>query len=63
MSDLKNRKHIGASIDLKNRKRIGTSIDLEVWDSFEELAVKTKIPKSKLFDEALKDIVKKYEPK
>ena len=48
--------------DLKNRKRIGTSVDLEVWDSFEKLAEKTKIPKSKLFDEALKDIVKKYEP-
>lgn len=49
--------------DLKNRKRIGTSIDLEVWVSFEKLAEKTKIPKSKLFDEALKDIVKKYETK
>ena len=49
--------------DLKNRKRIGTSIDLEVWDNFEKLAEKTKVPKSKLFDEALEDIVKKYEPK
>ena len=63
MSDLKNRKLIGTSLDLKNRKRIGTSINLEIWDSFEKLAEKTKIPKSKLFDEALKDIVKKYEPK
>lgn len=48
---------------LVNRTRITTSIKNELITEFDELAKKTRIPKSRLFDEAIEDLLKKYEKK
>lgn len=47
--------------DLKNRERYTNSIDIEILNEFRSLSKDTKIPMSKLLDEALKDLLKKYE--
>lgn len=46
--------------DLKNRTRIGTTVENELLEKFRELAKETKIPMSKLLDEAIDDLIKKY---
>jgi hypothetical protein len=48
---------------LKNREQFTTSADPDVLASFRKLSEDTRIPMSKLMDEALEDIVKKYENK
>jgi len=45
---------------LKNRKRIGNTLDKKLLQEFKELSEETKIPMSKLLDEAIKDLLKKY---
>lgn len=45
--------------DLKNRERYTTSVDKEIIKKFRELSEKTKIPMSKLIDEAITDLLKK----
>ncbi|MCK8828530.1 ribbon-helix-helix domain-containing protein [Natroniella acetigena] len=45
---------------LKNRIRIGTTLDNEVNKKLEKLHKATHIPKSKLFDEVIKDSYEKY---
>ncbi len=46
--------------DLKNRKRICTSIDIGIINNLQELSKQTRITMSKLFDEAILDLIQKY---
>lgn len=46
-------------MDLKNRERFTTSIDSKLVRQLKELSNSTKIPMSKLVDEALEDLFKK----
>ena len=46
---------------LVNRTRVTTSIKNELAVDLNKLAEKTRIPKSRLFDEAIEDLLKKYE--
>lgn len=48
-------------MDLKYRKRVTTSIDKELYEAFRGLSDKMRVNQSKLFDEALTDLLKKYE--
>lgn len=45
---------------LKNRERYTNSIDKELLRKLKELADKTRIPQSRLVDEALEDLIRKY---
>lgn len=46
--------------ELVNRTRVSTSIDTKLVERLEEVHKATKIPKSKLYDEALELLLKKY---
>lgn len=46
---------------LVNRTRITSSLKNELVKDFDLLAKKTRIPKSRLLDEAIEDLLKKYE--
>ena len=46
---------------LVNRTRFTTSIKNELYHDLDELTKKTRIPKSRLMDEAIEDLLKKYE--
>ena len=46
--------------DLKYRLKVSTSIDTNLSNAFDKLSNETRIPKSKLFDEAIEDLLKKY---
>ena len=46
--------------DLKNRQRYTSSLDNELVESLKKLSERTKIPQSKLLDEAIELILKKY---
>lgn len=48
------------SENYSNRKRITTSIDKELISLLDELHVKTRIPRSRLYDEAISDLLKKH---
>lgn len=45
---------------LKNRKPLSNAIEKDLWDSLDKLAKETRIPKSKLLDEAVSDLLRKY---
>lgn len=45
---------------LKNRGTFSNAIDLKLLEKFNELSSETRIPKSKLLDEAIGDLLKKY---
>lgn len=45
---------------LKNRKRFTSSLRNELGPQFDLLAKKTRIPKSRLLDEAIEDLLKKH---
>lgn len=47
-------------MDLKTRKRFTTTIDIGVQKTLQELSQKTRIPQSKLIDEAIMDLYRKY---
>lgn len=47
-------------MDLKHRTRITTSIKNELLDAMKKLSDTTRIPQSKLFDEALEDLFEKH---
>ena len=47
--------------NLKNRKQIGSAVDIKLLKKFKELSKKSRIPQSKLLDEAIEDLLKKYE--
>ncbi|EAO9157888.1 ribbon-helix-helix domain-containing protein [Salmonella enterica] len=44
---------------LKNRRRFTSSLDNHLVPLFDELAAKTRIPKSRLLDEAISDLLLK----
>lgn len=46
---------------LKNRVRIGSAIDKDNYDNLKKLSDKTRIPISKLLDEAIEDLLKKHQ--
>jgi len=50
-------------MDLKNRKRYTNSIDIKLLEMLKELSQATRIPESRLLDEAIEDLLKKYEKK
>ena len=45
---------------LKNRKAISTAIDIKLARALDNLSEETRIPKSKLLDEAIADLLKKH---
>ena len=45
---------------LANRTRIGISIDNELLKAFDEFATESRINKSRLYDEAISDLLVKY---
>lgn len=45
---------------LKNRKPLSNAIRIDLYDGLEELHQRTRIPKSKLLDEAVEDLLKKH---
>ena len=45
---------------LKNRKTISNAVQTELADALKQLSKTTKIPMSKLLDEALDDLINKY---
>lgn len=48
---------------LKYRIRVGFSLDKVLVDKLKELSDSTRIPASKLLDEAIADLLKKFEGK
>lgn len=46
---------------LKNRTRFTSSLDNRLVPLFNALAQKTRIPKSRLLDEAIEDLLKKHD--
>lgn len=48
---------------LIHRVRLGSSIDKKLDKKFRKLADKTKIPMSRLIDEAIEDLIIKYKTK
>lgn len=50
----------GVIVSLKNRVRIGSAIDKKLYEEIKMVSKKTRIPISKLLDEAIEDLVKKY---
>ena len=48
---------------LVNRKKLITSLANELVEPFDKLSKKTRVPKSRLIDEAVEDLLKKYEKK
>jgi len=46
--------------DLKNRSRFGVAIDNKILEELRNLSNETRIPASKLVDEALEDLIIKY---
>ena len=41
----------------RNRKQIASTVDPELWEAFRELSEKTRIPASRLLDEAMEDLL------
>lgn len=52
---------MGKSNDLITRKRVGIVVDKELWEKFGDLSKSTRIPKSRLIDEAIEDLLKKHD--
>ncbi|OUP47273.1 ribbon-helix-helix domain-containing protein [Pseudoflavonifractor sp. An184] len=46
-----------------NRTRLVSSLDNSLVQPFNDLSKQTRIPKSRLLDEAVEDLLKKYEEK
>lgn len=46
--------------DLRNRERFGVAVDKKLLEGLRKLSKETRIPASKLTDEALEDLMKKY---
>lgn len=44
---------------LKTRKPISNAVRIDLYDGLKELSDKTKVPVSKLLDEAIEDLLKK----
>jgi hypothetical protein len=48
--------------ELKNRARFATAIDKDLLVKLKKLSAKTRIPLSRLLDEAIADLLKKHQP-
>lgn len=48
---------------LKTRVRIGVSVDPDLAEKLKKLSEVTRIPASRLLDEAIADLLKKFEGK
>lgn len=48
---------------LKNRKAVSNAVKIELYDGLRELSESTKIPISRLLDEAIEDLLEKRNPK
>ncbi len=46
---------------LVHRKRFISSLQNELVPQFDQLSKETRVPKSRLLDEAIEDLLKKYE--
>ena len=46
--------------DLKTRTRIGNTLDTELLKLLRELSYDTRIPMSRLLDEAVEDLIQKH---
>lgn len=46
---------------LVNRTKLISSLDNKLVEPLNELSKKTRVPKSRLIDEAIEDLLKKYE--
>lgn len=46
--------------ELKNRQQISTPVDKDIYKRFQSLSKQTKIPLSRLFDEAMEESIEKY---
>ena len=44
---------------LKNRKNLSNAVKIDLHDQLKRLSEKTKIPMSRLLDEAIEDLLKK----
>lgn len=44
---------------LKTRKALSNAIKIELYQGLKELSEKTKVPMSRLLDEAIEDLLKK----
>lgn len=44
----------------RNRIQIASTVDPELWQCFKDLSEKTRIPASRLLDEAVEDLLLKY---
>lgn len=51
---------MGDDRGLKNRRPLSNAIDKKLWKGLDELHKESRIPKSKLLDEAVEDLLKKY---
>lgn len=49
-----------ADAQLVNRKKFISSLDNILVEPFNELSKKTRVPKSRLLDEAIEDLLHKY---
>ena len=45
---------------MKKRIRVGSSVDPDLWESIQQLSKETRIPISKLLDEAIADLLVKH---
>lgn len=43
------------------RQRISSSVDPDLWQKLQQLSKDSRIPVSKLLDEAMDDLLKKYQ--
>lgn len=48
---------------LKNRERVGTTADKKLMEQFKQLSEQSRIPMSRLLDEAIEDVLKKHNNK
>ena len=48
--------------NLKNRHAFSSAVDNKLYEAFEQIQKETRIPKSKLFDEAIQLLIEKYKP-
>ena len=46
---------------LKNRTPFATAVETSILNKFKDLSKDTRIPQSKLLDEALEDLLNKYD--
>jgi hypothetical protein len=46
---------------LKTRKQVSTTVDIRLWEELQGLSKNTRVPVSKYLDEAIVDLLKKYQ--